>query len=161
MAPYSKAIYRKAFSFSEVLVAVLIVAFALVPILGLLSGNTRQVAFNQDSSVAQLLATQVLERYRYEDYGYLLEKFSSLEAGKSVIESDELLSSITEDLPPAAESLYGKFERYAVFKETVPGLRGVFEVVVKWKNMSGRDNSLKLRAVLYNREFHAGEKSSP
>ena len=70
-------------SLAELLIIMLVVACAIVPIYTLMTENARQVSFNADHAVAQILASQVFERYRYERYEDMVAQFPTPEAGKN------------------------------------------------------------------------------
>jgi len=144
------------FGLTEVLIALLVVAVAIVPIYGLLTSNARQVAFNQDRAVAQILATQVLERYRYVPYEELVTAFSTFESGKAVIGGDTVLQDLMVELvdEPGAEGMYRRYGREAMAEELVPGQAVQFTVRVTWKNSQGQDRVYEWRTLIRNTEWH-------
>ena len=142
---------------AEIMVVVLIAAVALVPVFGLLSSNARHVSFNQDRAVARILATQVIERYRLETFGFLRRNFSSFQQGADTIESDDVLVQLFFDLPEKTEGLYRKFTREAQFTETIPGLLGEFTCRVSWTNNQGKRREQVSTVLLKSPDFHYGK----
>ena len=61
----------KGFAFAEVLVALAIVAFALVPLLSMMRSIKRQVAFSDYHVFWQVRAMRVLEHYRLSNINEL------------------------------------------------------------------------------------------
>jgi len=148
---------RYGVSLTELLIVVLVAAVALVPIFGLISGNLRTVSFNQDRATAQIMATQVIERFRHEHYESLKTNFTSFESGTTTITSDEILPMLLFGLPGKDERLYRKFKREAIFVEEIPGLLGQFIVSVTWKNNQSKDCEIKMATMIRNVEFHDGK----
>ena len=148
---------RSGVSLTELLIVVLVAAVALIPIFGLLSGNSRTVSFNQDRAAAQILATQVVERFRHGTFTTLKSNFISFESGAQSILNDDVLAMLLLGLEPKDERLYRKFRREAIFVEEIPGLLGQFIVRVTWKNNQSKDCEVKMATMIRNVEFHDGK----
>lgn len=144
-------------SLTELLIVVLVAAVALIPIFGLLSGNSRTVSFNQDRAAAQIMATQVVERFRHNNFNALKEDFVSYEKGAETIVNDDVLAMLLFGLDPKDERLYRKYRREALFVEEIPGLLGQFIVRVHWKNNQSKDCEVKMATMIRNVEFHDGK----
>lgn len=144
-------------SLTELLIVVLVAAVSLVPIFGLISGNSRSVSFNQDRATAQVLATQIIERFRHQQYKQLKTDFLSYESGSTTIVSDDVLAMLLLGLPEKDERLYRKFKREAIFVEEIPGLLGQFMVRVTWQNNQNKDSAVKMATMIRNVEFHDGK----
>ncbi len=152
-----RTVSRQGVSLTELAIIVLVVAVALVPIFGLLSSNTRQVSFNIDRATAQIMASQVIERYRYEEYEIMQNKFMTPEMGQQTIEEDLLLSELLLEIPEEFEGLYRKFKREAVFVEEAPGLLGSFTVTVRWTNNQRQERELTSATMIRNTKYHYGK----
>jgi hypothetical protein len=144
-------------SLTELLIVVLVAAVCLIPIFGLISGNSRTVSFNQDRAAAQVMATQVIERFRHQQYKALISGFSSFETGATTIISDDVLAMLLLGLPGKDERLYRKFKREAVFVEQMKGLLGQFIVKVTWLNNQNQDCEVRMATMIRNVEFHDGK----
>lgn len=144
-------------SLTELLIVVLVAAVSLVPIFGLISGNSRTVSFNQDRATAQILATQIIERFRHQQYKALMTGFSSYDAGATTIISDDVLAMLILGLSEKDERLYRKFKREAIFVEQMSGLLGQFMVKVTWKNNQNKECEVKMATMIRNVEFHDGK----
>jgi len=152
-----RRVVRQGVSLTELLIVLLVAAVALIPIFGLISGNSQSVAFNQDRATAQILATQVIERFRHEEFSALMAGFSSFEDGGSTIFNDPVLPMLLFDLPDKDFRLYQKFKREALFIEEMPGLLGQFTVKVSWKNSQSQEREIVMATMFRNVEFHDGK----
>ena len=148
---------RVGLSLSEVLIVVFIAAVALIPIFGLLSNNARQVSFNQDRAVAQIVAMQVLERFKHETFEELRNNFPTFEAGANYISNDDVLVQLMFDLPEKTEALYRKFHREAMFTENVPNHLGQLTCRVTWKNNQRQDRIFTWSIKIRNVDFQYGK----
>lgn len=143
-------------SLTELMVVLVIISIAIIPIFGLLSENTRQVAFNQDRAVAQMMASHVIERYRYEQFDSLFAKFTTPEVGAATIAADMVLNELVIGIPEHMERLYFKFKREAWFEEIHPGLSAKFVCRVTWTNSQRQDKELTMTTIIRNKRYHHG-----
>ena len=157
MNSYKRDFNRNGISLTEILIVVFIAAVALIPIFGLLSNNARQVSFNQDRAVAQILAVQVLERFKHETFDELRTNFSTYEAGANYIANDDVLVQLMFDLPEKTEALYRKFTREAIFIEEVPNHFGQLSCKVTWKNNQRQDRGFTWSIKIRNVDFQYGK----
>jgi hypothetical protein len=141
--PYLRARVRGV-SLTELLIVVLVVAAALVPIFGLLSSN----------------ATHVIERFRYERYPWLVQRFASPATGAAEIKADSVLNELfilPAEIPEPMQRLYFRFQREAWVQEVEPGHLAKFLVRVTWKNNQRQDCSFETATFVRNREYHHGK----
>jgi type II secretory pathway pseudopilin PulG len=145
------------FSLLEVLLATCVLVLALLPIVNLTIENTRKTRFNRERSLAFLLATQVLERYRGEPFAALKGGLADASAGASKIEADALLTPPASDAPPGYLALVAPFDRSVVFEpEPSEPRKGRLRAVVKWQRDQAEPGSVELSTVVVDRNFPVG-----
>ncbi len=139
---------RSGLGLVEVLFTLLLLSLAIIPIFGMLSGNVQHVAFNSDRAVAQMLAQQVMERYRFESTDYLRKSFSQESDSQSVLANDSLLNHVLKQ----DESFAKYSQRYArkVLFESTDESCGKLICTVTWES-KGRKSELSLRTFVYDK----------
>ena len=141
---------RSGLGLVEVLFTLLLMGIALVPIFGMFTGNVRHVAFNADRAMAQMLAQQVIERYRLETVDYLAKTFPDLEGSDAILAKDPLLANVLtvdEDFAKAATN----FTRQLQFIP-MDGHRRCGQLIcrVSWRVQNKRECEMYLKTVLYD-----------
>jgi len=116
--------FRVAFSLAEVLIAICIVAFALVPIITMSGSSSKKAAFSEFNIFFQSRAIRVIEHYSVVPYADL--KIIA-KGSKGIIEvalvDPPIPYEFKRKLKSANEALY--------FKEIEPGL-GKLTAVMQW-----------------------------
>lgn len=145
------------FSLLEVLLATCVLVLALLPIINLTVENTRKTRFNRERSIAFLLASQVLERFRGEPFVALKANLADAAAGASKIEADPLLTPAASDAQPGYLALVAPFDRSVVFEpEGSDPRRGKLRALVKWQRDQAEPGSVELSTVVVDRNFPVG-----
>lgn len=137
---------RRGVTLVEILLVLLLLGTALFPLMTLMSGSRRQTAFNLDRSMAQILATQVLERYRHHEPAYLVAAFATAETGEATIAADpvlaELAAVLTSSPNPRTAGLLRRFRRQATVERLPDQALARFTVRVTWKDTGGGEHDL-------------------
>ena len=141
---------RQGLGLVEVLITLLLMGIAIIPIFGMFTGNVRQVAFNGERAIAQALAQQVIERYRYERLDYLKKSFSDYESSKLLLTSDPLLVSLL-NADDGFKRAAAPFSRSLLFVP-MDGHRRCGQLVcrVSWKAGQKRESELFLKTIVYD-----------
>lgn len=131
-------------SLVEILLTMLLVGLALIPILSLIQSGTRQARFNEETTIASLLAAQVIERFRGEPLEWLVTLGTET---AEAIDSDELLTPRND--PDAQEFL----KLIAGYRRTVrcaagPGGTRVLVAKVSWERLHMEPQSVERKLVL-------------
>ncbi len=95
----------------EIALAVVLLALAIVPMMGLLQNETRQTALNRNRIFAHHLANNIVERLRMEPLSALKSKLTDRDSSQAFLANLELLNPPPPD--GGYESLMKKFRRYA------------------------------------------------
>jgi hypothetical protein len=140
-----------------VLLATCVLVLALLPIVNLTVQNTRKTRFNRERSLAHLLATQVLERYRGESFQALKGGMGDAAAGAAKIEADELLTPPQSADTAGYLALIAPFDRSAVLEvDATQPRRGRLKAIVKWQREQTDPGSVELSTVVVDRDFPVG-----
>ena len=95
----------------EIALAVVLLALAIVPMMGLLQNETRQTALNRNRIFAHHLANNIIERLRMEPLDSLKSKLTDRNSSQAFLSSIDLLNPPPPDTGYAA--LMKKFRRFA------------------------------------------------
>mgnify|MGYP001544815473 CR=1 FL=1 len=140
---------RRGLGLVEVLITLLLMGIAIIPIFGMFTGNVRHVAFNGERAIAQMLAQQVIERYRYERVDYLRKTFSHSESSKLVLANDPLLNNLLAD--ESFKKAAASFSRSLLFLPMEGHERcGQLVCKVSWKAGQKRESQLFLKTIVYD-----------
>mgnify|MGYP001556575168 CR=1 FL=1 len=139
---------RQGLGLVEVLITLLLMGIAIIPIFGMFTGNVRHVAFNGERAIAQMLAQQVIERYRYEGLDYLKKSFSDYESSKLVLAHDPLLNSLL-NTDEGFKKAAAPFSRSLMFIPMEGHHRcGQLICRVSWRAGQKRDSELFLKTIV-------------
>lgn len=148
---------RRGLALLEVLLATCVLVLALLPLVNLSVENTRKTRFNRERSLAFLLATQVLERYRGEPFAALVAGLPNAAAGAAKIEADALLTPPAGSAPAGYLALVAPFDRSVLFEvDAAEPRRGRLRAAVKWQREQTEPGSVELSTVIVDRDFPVG-----
>jgi type II secretory pathway pseudopilin PulG len=134
---------RPAFSLVEIMLAILVMALALIPIVSLIQAGTRQTRFNEQHVLASLLAAHILERYR-EEPREVLESLAS--SGAAAIREDPLLTPVDADAAGFRQLISG-FERSVEYRRNPEGV-ALLVARVRWQPPRMQPQGLERKLVL-------------
>lgn len=125
---------RSAFTATEVMVAVAVLAIAVLPILMTTMSSSKNIRLTEYHVIAQTRAKRLLEAYT--TYG--LEELRGLSAGGGELPPPFLQSEAAAfDLPEEYRSKMENFTERGIFEDLEPDL-GVVHVEVQW-SVQGRE----------------------
>ena len=141
----------------EILLIICLVMAAIVPTMDLIMHSGKTVEFNQERAVAQILASQVIERFRGESFEFLVDNFATDDGGTETIRKDFLLNLMAAHASGNHKRLYGRFTRTARFTEVIPGCMGTLECRLLWTDNGGSEKTYRMATVVRNGAYHHGK----
>ncbi len=140
-------------TFLGVLIATVIIALAILPMMSTLIDQTQKTTMSRDRIFATHLANSVIERLRLEKYSQVKLYCSSIEAGEAFINEDKWLNP--EDAPAKYKRMVTRFRRMAIVEE-LRDRAGKLEVIVTWTE-DGNARQVSVCTILVDDFFPGGK----
>ena len=139
------------FSLIEIVIAVGILSFAMIPIINSSQQSVRMTGYNIYRVTGSNLCMSIIDRYKNSSYEDLIKMFGQGDDyAQTIISNDPALNST--GLPADHAAFIKKFQRSAIIEEIVdePNL-AKFTAVVRWKSHPRRPPTVfKLTRIIVN-----------
>lgn len=140
-------------TFFSVLIGIVLLSLAAVPLISTLINQTKATRMSKMRVFANQLASNMIERFRTEDFSQVTAILDSTEAGEFFVTEDELLNP--DDIDATYTNLLGQFKRSLVLTP-VNSRKGVLEALVTWSE-EGHQREVRLSTVLVDTTFDGGK----
>ena len=128
------------FSAMEVVVSILVLAFAVLPVLHMMTSGRKTAALTEYHVLAQLRARRILEIFSSYPYEALMNVPQADGGGMAIPVSDTAF-------PPEYKKKLARYEEFCFFEELKPGL-GLMTVKISWTITGGNSRKYMLQKLL-------------
>ncbi len=130
---------KRAFSAIEVVVSIVVLAFAVLPVMNMMTSGRKTAALTEYHVLAQLRARRVLEIFSSYPYEALMNAPQAEGGGLAIPLTDTAF-------PPEYKKKLARYDELCIFEELKPGL-GLMTVKITWLITGGQERKYLLQKI--------------
>lgn len=147
---------KRGFTFLEILMCVVLLAFAIIPMASLMMRESQATAMGRTRTFALHLASNIIERVKMEELEAIKVSFGTPAAAEAAISSIEELNRPSDS--DIYNSLMNDFIRTATLEidPASNGRKAVLKVQIKWDE-KGHPRQIERAIIIVDSHFPAGK----